>query len=372
MDGENIKRTESKKLTLQIIFMPIMVLAVATAFLYFAGPILIPIVLAAALTYLLLPIVERIKKLKVPHWLAVMIVMIVVVAIFALLFYYAVNAIADLATSLPKYMNQIESTLQNWNVKISDLIERLPAFIKPSSDNLPIDSGKVQSMGGFLLKGVHSITSFIFGVVVIFFLVLFMLLESELFSRKFRTMFGGAHAEETKNIINEINAQIRGYIQVRFYIFVGLSIAITIGLLILDVQYAYIWGPLAGLLNIIPYIGAIFGAIPPIILAGIQHNSILYMVYVAAFFLILQTIEGNYITPELTKTSVDLNAVTALISLLYWGWIWGGIGLFLAVPVTAAIKVICDHIEPLKPIGIILGTERTPKEPDAPANEENP
>jgi AI-2 transport protein TqsA len=364
-----LSEVQSKKLTLQVLFIPILALVTATAFLYFAGPILIPIVLAAALTYLLLPIVERIKKLKIPHWLAVMIVMILVVAIFALLFYYAVNGIADLASSLPKYMNQIESSLQNWNVKISDFIERLPGFLKPSGNNLPVDSNKIQSLGGFLLKGVHSITSFIFGVVLIFFLVLFMLLESELFAWKFSNMFGGALAEETKNIIDEINAQIRGYIQVRFYVFVGLSIAITIGLLILNVQYAYIWGPLAGLLNIIPYIGAFMGAIPPVILAGIQHNSILYMVYVAAFFLILQTIEGNYITPELTKTSVDLNAVTALISLLYWGWIWGGIGLFLAVPITAAIKVICDHIEPLKPIGILLGTERNTHKQEPPPSD---
>jgi AI-2 transport protein TqsA len=370
MDNENLREIESKKLTLQIIFMPILVLAAATALLYFAGPILIPIVLAATLTYLLLPVVELIKKLKVPHWLAVMIVMIVVVAIFALLFYYAVNEIADLASTLPQYMNQIESTLQNWNVKISDFIERLPTFLKPSNGNLGVDSGRFQSLGGFLLKGVHSITSFIFGVVLIFFLVLFMLLESDLFTRKFRTMFGGARAEETKKIINEINAQIKGYIQVRFYVFVGLSIVITVGLLIMNVQYAYIWGPLAGLLNIIPYIGAVIGAVPAVIIAGIQHHSILYMIYVALFFLVIQTIEGNYITPELTKTSVDLNAVTALVSLLYWGWIWGGIGLFLGVPITAAIKVICDHIEPLKPIGILLGRERTKHQPEILATEE--
>ncbi len=359
MDSDDSKRTESKELTVQILTMPVLVLAAATAFLYFAGPVLIPIVLAATFTYLLLPVVELLKKLKLPHWLAVGIVMIVVVGVFVLVFYYAVIEIGTFASSLPQYKDKVILALQGWNTQVSDFISNLPGFLKPESTDLKVDSGKVQSLGGFLLKGVHSLTSFIFAAVVIFFLMLFMLLESGLFARKFRIMFGGERAETADKIIKEINTQIKGFIQVRFYVFIALSIVITLGLLIMNVQYAYIWGPLAGLLNIIPYAGAVAGAIPPVIMAGIQHNSIMYMVYVALFFLVLQTIEGNYITPKLTTSSVDLNGVTAFVSLMYWGWIWGGIGLLLAVPMTAAAKVICDHIEPLKPIGVLLGTERS-------------
>jgi AI-2 transport protein TqsA len=357
------QQTEPNELTLQLIAMPILVIAAGTAFLYFAGPVLIPIVLAAALTYLLLPAVNLIKKLRAPHWLAVLVVMLLVIGLFVLLSYLLIGELSDLATTLPQYKDKIGEAIQNWNVKIKDILDKLPSFIKTQND-VSVDANKVQSVGGFVLRGVTSITSFIISLVVIFSLTLFMLLESDIFKRKFRRIFGGAHVEETEKIIDEITAQIKGYIQVRFYVFVGLSIAVTIGLLIMDVQYAYIWGPLAGLLNIIPYIGSIIGAIPPVIIAGVQHNSVLHMVYVALFFLVLQSIEGNYITPKLTTTSVDLNAVTALISLTYWGWIWGGIGIVLAVPITAAVKVICDHIGPLKPIGLLMGTERSKDKPE--------
>ncbi len=356
---DELEKTEAKELALQTITMPILVIAAGTAFFYFAGPVLIPIVLAATLTYLLLPVVNLLKKLKMPHWLAVLVVMIAVVGIFVLLAALLIGEISDLASTLPQYQEKIISEIQNWNNAIKNLIDKLPSFLK-SQNNMSVDADKVQSVGGFLLRGVSSITAFILSLIVIFSLVLFMLLESDLFKRKFRLVFGGEHVEETDKIIQEINSQIKGYLQVRFYVFVGLSIATTIGLLILDVQYAYIWGPLAGLLNVIPYIGSVLGAVAPIIVTGIQHNSVIQMVYVALFFLVLQAIEGNYITPKLTTTSVDLNAVTSLISLTYWGWIWGGIGIVLAVPITAAIKIIFDHIEPLKPIGMLMGTERSP------------
>jgi AI-2 transport protein TqsA len=352
------QQVEAKELSLQLITLPILVIAAGTAFLYFAGPVLVPIVLAGTLTYLLLPAVNLIKKLKAPHWLAVLIVMLLVAGAFALLSYYIIGELSDLASTLPQYKDKILNAIQSWDVKIKELLDKLPSFLN-TQGNLSVDTEKVQSVGGFVLRRVSSITSFLVSLVVIFSLTLFMLLESDILKKKFRQVFGGAHAAETENIIEEINAQIKGYIQVRFYVAVGLAIAVTIGLLILDVKYAYIWGPLAGILNIIPYIGSIISAFPPMIVAGIQHNSILQALYVGLFFLVVQTLEGSYITPKITTTSVDLNAVTALISLTYWGWIWGGIGIVLAVPITASIKVVCDHIGPLKPIGLLMGTERS-------------
>ncbi|HBC46049.1 MAG TPA: hypothetical protein DCZ43_03280, partial [candidate division Zixibacteria bacterium] len=268
------EKTDSEELTLKFIALPILVIAAATALLHFAAPILIPIALAAALTYLLLPVVNLLKRLKIPHWAAVLIVMIIVVGIFVLISYYLIGEITDLASTLPQYKDKIQAEIQNWNVRAMELFEKLPTFLK-NSGNMSVDADKVGTLGKFLLKGASSITNAIVGLVLVFFLALFMLLEADLFKRKFKRVFGGTHEEEAGKILQEITTQIKGYLQVRFYVFVGLSIIITVGLLIFDVQYAYVWGPLAGLLNIIPYIGSIAGAIPPIIVTGIQHNSIL-------------------------------------------------------------------------------------------------
>ena len=357
MNGES-EKTEKNELTLQMVMLPILAIAAATAFLYYAGPILVPIFVAAALTYLLLPVVNLLGKLKIPHTAAVIIIMIAVLGLFVLIGILLAGQISSFAVSLPQYQEQIISAINRWNAQVGNFLERLPGFLKPP-ENLPAETGKLEALGKYLLKGLASITNFVVGGVLIFFLVLFMLLDAKVFERKFKSIFGAGHADTTEIILQEINTQLKGFVLARFYVFLILSTVSTVGLLIMGVQYAYIWGPLTGLFNIIPYVGAIMSSIPPIIVAGIQYNSILRMVYVALFFLVIQNIEGNYITPKLTSGFVDLNAVTVLVALMYWGWLWGIVGMLLAVPITACIKVFCDHIEALKPLGIIMSIDRS-------------
>jgi predicted PurR-regulated permease PerM len=90
------------------------------------------------------------------------------------------------------------------------------------------------------------------------------------------------------------------------------------------------------------------------IVASIEHSSLWWMLYIGLFFLVVQFLEGNIITPKLAGDRVNLNLTAVLIATLYWGWLWGGVGVMLALPITATFKVICDHIEPLRPIGNLL------------------
>jgi predicted PurR-regulated permease PerM len=356
-----VEETTKKELTLQAVTLPVLVIAAGTAFLYYAGPILIPLVTAAALAYLLIPGVKFLKKqLKLPHTLAVMVVMTIVLGLFVLLGFVLVNEVTQFAQSFPELKVQALDKVKEWNSTVADSLGYKPQELL-NTDSLMVAPGQIKSIGGYLLKGISSVTNFILGMVVLFFLTLFILLDSEMLSRKLKSIFGESQSQTTESIIEEVNSQLRSFVQTRFYILIGFSVVVTVALLIFGVQYAYIWGPLAGFLNLIPYIGSIAGSIPPIIVAGIQYNSIMMMVWVALFFLVLQMIEGNLITPKITSNSVDLNSVTTLVSLSYWGWIWGGIGLLLAIPITATIKVICDHIEPLKPIGLMMGAERKAK-----------
>ena len=162
----------------------------------------------------------------------------------------------------------------------------------------------------------------------------------------------------TQDILLEINNQIRGFMVVKFIVTVALTVVFTVGLLLLKVNYAYIWGPLAALLNLIPYVGSFIGAVPPIIVAGIQTKAVMPMVWVAIFFAVVQVLESNLITPKLTSDTVDLNPLAVLVASMFWGLLWGAIGVILAIPITAAIKVICDHVESLEPIGLFLGGKR--------------
>lgn len=347
-----------RDISLQSIMMPILAMAAATAFFYYASPILVPIVMAAALTYLLLPVVDLLKRLKLPHTVAVAIVMAIVLGLFILIVVLLVGQLDDLAAAMPQYKIKIEAAIAKLQEYIGEYLVYLPGDLG-SSENLNVDMNQIQQASRYVFKGLGSVTSFTLGSLLIFFLTLFMLLDSEMFQKKLRTMFGTEQAIATEEILTEINRQLKGFIVVKFSVAVGLAAVVTIGLLIFRVKYAYIWGPLVGFMNLIPYVGSVVSAIPPIIVAGIQYNSVMYMIYVAIFFLAIQFTEGNIITPRLTSGSVDLNTLAVLISAMYWGWLWGFIGIILAVPITAAIKVVCDHVEPLKPIGTMLGTGRT-------------
>ena len=167
-------------------------------------------------------------------------------------------------------------------------------------------------------------------------------------------VFGKSQQEIAAGIISEINAQIRAFIYVKFWTTVVLSLIFTLGLLILGVSYPYIWGPLAGILNLIPFIGSVVGAIPPIIISVIEATNIWQPLLVLIFFTAVQVVESNVVSPKLLSNKSNLSPLAVLIATMYWGWLWGGLGVLLAVPITAALKVICDHIESLKPIGLLL------------------
>jgi len=346
-----------KELDIQSILMPILTLMVGTAFFHYARPIIVPLIIAAALTYVLLPFVDLLKKLRISHSLAVVIVMLIVIGIAILLVFLLFGQVADFASSIPAYKEKIIETLNNLQQSFSKYLKYLPGHMA-DQQAIDLDIKQLQNYTGFFFEGLGSLTTLLGRILILFFLTLFMMIDSSLFQRKMKSIFGSKQMEATEEIIGEINKQLKGFIRVKFSVMFGLAIVVTIGLLIFRVKYAYIWGPLVGIMNLVPYVGSIVSAIPPIIVAGIQHNSVLYMFWVALFFLAVQFIEGNIITPRLTSESVDLNTTAVLVSVMYWGWLWGFIGIVLAVPITVAVKIVCDHVEPLKPIGVMLGSGR--------------
>jgi predicted PurR-regulated permease PerM len=346
-----------KELDIQTILMPVLTLMVGTAFFHYARPIIVPLIIAAALTYVLLPFVDLLKKLKIPHVLAVIIVMLIVIGVVMVLVILLFGQISDFAAAAPLYKEKVVETLNNLQQKFSEYLKYLPGNLS-DPQAIDLDMKQVQKVSGYFFEGLGSMTSSFARLLLIFFLTLFMMIDSDIIQRKMKSVFGSKQSEAAEQILSEINKQLKSFIRVKFSVVIGLGIVVTIGLLIFKVKYAYIWGPLVGIMNLVPYIGSFVSAIPPIIVAGIQHNSALYMFWVALFFLVIQFTEGNIITPRLTSGTVDLNTTAVLVSVMYWGWLWGFIGIVLAVPITVAVKIVCDHVEPLKPIGMMLGSGR--------------
>ncbi|OQX92603.1 MAG: hypothetical protein B6D58_02160 [candidate division Zixibacteria bacterium 4484_95] len=344
-------------ISLSSVALPVLAISAAAVIFYYAAPILIPMTIAIATAYTLTPVVVFLKRLKVPHFLAVSTVMLLLLGIGVFIAVLLISEIAQLARDLPKYQKTVMHFFTNFQAQLSLYLQQFPGLF-PDITDIKIEPSHFSGLGKIIFKGVGSVTSLAFSGFLLFFLTYFMLSDYELFVEKLRALFGKGKKQTTSAIINQIDKQLRGFITVKLGVTIGLSVVFTAGLLIMGVRYAYIWGPLAGVLNLIPYVGAIIGAIPPVIIAGVTKGSLSSMIWVVLFFTVVQLLESNLITPKLTSDSVDLNPLAVLVASIIWGYLWGGVGVLLAVPITATIKVICDNIEALEPIGVLLGGRR--------------
>jgi predicted PurR-regulated permease PerM len=124
---------------------------------------------------------------------------------------------------------------------------------------------------------------------------------------------------------------------------------------VLGLRYAWLVGPLAAFLSMIPYAGVAFGVLPPLLIALVQFDSMGPFISIALTVVFVHFIAVNVLTPPLVGHRVKLNALTVTISMMFWGWLWGAIGLVLAIPITAAVKAVCDNVERLKPYGDWMG-----------------
>jgi predicted PurR-regulated permease PerM len=114
-------------------------------------------------------------------------------------------------------------------------------------------------------------------------------------------------------------------------------------------------GPLAAFLSLIPYIGVALGVFPPLLVALIQYDTTAPFVIIAVTVTLVHFLAVNILTPKLVGQRVNLNALSVTVAMMFWSWLWGGFGLALAVPITAAIKTVCDNVESLKPYGAWMG-----------------
>lgn len=348
---------KTSAISLSSVALPVLAISAAAAIFYYAAPILIPMTIAALTAYTLTPVVVFLKKLKIPHFIAVLVVMLIVLGIGILIAVILISEIADLARDLPGYQKAALQFFNRVQARIASYLQQFPGLF-PDINDIKIEPTHFSGLGKIIFKGLGSVTSITFSGFLLFFLTCFMLYDYEMFVEKFRALFGKGKKQAASVILDQINKQLRGFITVKLSVTIGMSVVFTIGLLIMNVKYAYVWGPLAGVLNLIPYIGAIIGAIPPVIVAGVTKGSFSWMIWVALFFTIVQLLESYLITPKLTADSVDLNPLAVLVASIIWGYLWGGIGVLLAVPITAIVKVVCDNIEALEPIGMLLGGRR--------------
>jgi len=254
----------NRLLTVNQFAAPLLAFAALTGLCYFAAPILVPIATGVTLAYVLWPGVAALRRLKVPHLLAVIITMLVAIIALAAFGKLIMGEVCKFSTNLPVYWEQLQQLR-------AEHAKDLPKFLgflgeDPNSILRRLDLSKLSAISKFFFKGVGSILGFTGQVILALLLTLFMLIEQPGLHKRMVRSLGHDSIYATTSIIAEVSEQVAGYLWVRFVITIGLAVVFTIGLMIGGVNYPYIWGPLAAVLNLVPYVGAYAGAIPPMIM----------------------------------------------------------------------------------------------------------
>jgi len=235
------------------------------------------------------------------------------------------------------------------------VVESDPGSSAPQS-TVVVDAGRGKYVD-YLLDGSLGVLVFAAQTLTVLLLVFFILASGKLYRQKMLHVTGDTLSEKklTLQILDEINHQIRRFFFVMLVggVFVGL--ATWLAFWWLGVESAMLWGAIAGVACIVPYAGPAFVFAASGLTAFVQFGAVPDALVVAAVSLGITSVQGNLLLPWMTSRAMSLNAVAIFVSLLFWGWLWGPVGLVVATPIQMIVKSICDHVEGLEGVGEFLG-----------------
>nr|MBC8453794.1 AI-2E family transporter [PVC group bacterium] len=343
-----------KKENPQIIVMLLSVLAVVAVctVLKVAQSVILPLMIAWLLSYVLAPVVTTMTDRKIPTGVAVTIVLILVLGVCYLAAGFLHARIVKFVQAYPKYHDQLMELLD-------PILSRFNVSMVNGEGQEGINWGDqlkemVLKMSGpmteFLLKISGSMFVFLSKLLIVIIFLVFLLLGKPFFKYKVQKAFSKIRSERITRILNSISGDIGRYMFLQLLISLFTGFMVWLALTILRVDFAVTWGALAFFLNFIPNIGSIIASIPPILVAIVQfYPSVWHPVLTAFLLFLIQMVIGNGLSPKIMGDRLNLSPLVVLLSLVFWGWLWGIVGALLSVPIASAIKIVCDNINALNP-----------------------
>jgi predicted PurR-regulated permease PerM len=331
--------------------------------------IFIPLVIALLLATILWPSANRLNTFyRLPWPVACIGAVMVLVVINLVVMGGFVVAIPSLLRELPQDPTHQQQLYETFRTRLREV------GIPVDNDFFPADASQSQvfqyvqkTLEGtyitdVLWKVVGWVGTWAWQFVLILFIILFLLLEGRMLTRRITEVFGPSQEVRTKVVetMTEMTTAVRTYLIWRTVINVALGIAIGVVYQAMRLNQAWTWALLTAILNYIPYLGPIVAGIPPVLDAFV-HVGPLPAVGVIVFFTAIVTLEGYLIVPLVMGRHMDLNATTVMLACLFWDLVWGTPGLFLAMPLMAGIKAICEHVPGWTPWANLMSA----REPDA-------
>jgi predicted PurR-regulated permease PerM len=312
-----------------------------------ASTLITPILLAVFFSIISSQPVMFLRKKGVSKGLSITIVLFVFLAILIILGSILGNSIARFTLNIPEMNNNLNEML-DFYTSIFDSFG-----LNLSSEPL-IDPGKILNFTASTLNGMGSFMGNLF---IIGLLAFFMLLEMDSFPLKFNAMLGKSNPHEEIESSERIILNVRNYLGIKTLTSFLTGFLIFVALKIIRVDYAFIWGLIAFLLNYIPSIGSLLAALPTLLFTTIQYGWKITL-WTGLIYLVINVAIGSFVEPKVMGKGMGLSTLVVIISLFFWGWVLGPIGMFLSVPLTMTLKIFLENYEDTKWLAVMLGTDK--------------
>ncbi len=328
-------------------------IALIIMFAYYGESVLAVLFFAVLLSFMLSPVVQALEYLHLPRALAALISVVVLLAVLYGISAASYNQALIFADNVPKYSQKIRSILQPFRQE-AEKLEKTGEVVGASEDTNVVTVRQVQSWSEVLTHGAGTFTDILLAASFIPFLAYF-LLTWQSHARSATVMLFPLHHRHTAFVtLGLIGKMLQSFIVGNLLIGLlisGVSVAIF-GLL--HVPFFYFIGFLSGFLSLVPYLGVVLAMVPPILvgLGQLEPGELLLVVFCVVG---LHLFALNVLYPKLLGSRLKINPLAVTLALLFWGAVWGAIGLVLAIPITGAIKIVFDHVESMKPYADWLG-----------------
>jgi len=322
---------------------------------YLAKAVLMLTLVSILIAFMLAPIVELCQRMHLPRSFGSMIAVLVMCAAMYGIFYMSYSQADEFMAELPKYSGRIRAVLNQVRQR-AERVRQTTRNVMPEekTDKGTLTVRQSTSWVEDLTSGAVGATETVLMVAFVPFLVFFMLSWQDHVRSSTVMLFNMENRNTAYVTLGLISQMIRGFIVGNVLIGIILGITSTIAFWILGVPYFYVIGMISGIVSLLPYLGIVLAILPPVVVS-LNSLTVKSLFSIIAVVAITHVIALNVLYPKIIGRRLQLNPLAVTLALLFWGWLWGAMGLILAVPLTAGIKIIFDHVDNLRSWGAWLG-----------------
>jgi predicted PurR-regulated permease PerM len=324
---------------------------------YLLKVVLVTTLTAMLLAFALEPMVKQLCRIRIPRAVGSLLAVALMVALVMSLTHFFYSRAVDFAIQLPKYSSKVRSTLAGFRAETSKIEESTKSVIaspKAEKHALPVEIQESPGLSRIISAGSGTLGDVLLAISFVPFLVYFMLTWKDHVHSNTVRLFPKEHRLVAHRTVARISEMIRSFITGNLIIGVGNALISGLVFWRLGIPYFYFLGTISGFVSLIPYLGVFLALLPPLA-AGIGVLDKAGVLTVFLTVIGLHIVTTNVIFPKIVGKRLQLNPLAVSLALLFWAWIWGAMGLILAVPLVAVTKIVCDYTDSLRGFGAWLG-----------------